>query len=84
MLDLAEALDFLGYWSRPAAERFAERIQLRAASLGLHPDRGRRVPEDSTNALRELFVGPYRLMYRVESRVVWIVAFIHGSRDLRP
>lgn len=37
----------------------------------------------TTRRLRELFVNNYRLIYRIEPQRIAILAFIHGSRDLK-
>lgn len=45
-------------------------------------NRGRHVPEVSAPDIRELIIEPYRLIYRVGDDHVWILALIHGRRDL--
>lgn len=35
----------------------------------------------NNSAIREILLFRYRLMYRVESEQVGIVAFVHGARD---
>jgi len=54
-----------------------------AESLSELPDRGRIVPELSRSKYREVFVGRYRLIYRVGADHVAIIAFVHGARDFR-
>jgi hypothetical protein len=54
----------------------------RAASLDTFPERGRRVGEFDDPAVRELIVGSYRLIYRVRTTKVVILAFVHTARDL--
>jgi len=44
--------------------------------------RGRMVPELSDPDVREVFVGRFRLIYKVREEQVFILGFIHGSRDL--
>lgn len=55
-----------------------------ARSLRQFANRGRVVPEIGDPAIRELFVfrQRYRLLYRVLTGEVHILAFIHGARDL--
>lgn len=53
----------------------------RHALLGHSQTAGRTVPEVSDPAVRELFVGRYRLLYRVLENEVQILAFIHGAQD---
>jgi plasmid stabilization system protein ParE len=54
-----------------------------AESLSELPDRGRLVSELSGSKYREIFVGRYRLIYRVGADYVAIMAFVHGARDFR-
>jgi plasmid stabilization system protein ParE len=52
--------------------------------LALFPERGRVVPELPHAGLRELIVGSYRVVYRVqEAEGVEIVTVFHGARLLR-
>ncbi|MBK5258092.1 MAG: type II toxin-antitoxin system RelE/ParE family toxin [Thermoanaerobaculia bacterium] len=53
-----------------------------ARSLRQFANRGRHVPEWNDPSLRELLVSRYRLIYRVRSDQVEILAFIHQARDL--
>lgn len=45
-------------------------------------DRGRVVPELDEPTVRELVVGNYRLIYEVGAETVYVLALIHGARDL--
>jgi toxin ParE1/3/4 len=58
------------------------RVRDAARSLCELAERGRRVPELEPTELRELLLGNYRLIYRIEQAAVSIVAFVHGARDL--
>ena len=53
-LDLTEALDFISHWSHAAAERFAERVLARAASLSVHPERRRSHSTHSSSRIATL------------------------------
>jgi len=41
------------------------------------------VPEFPTLGYREIIVSSYRVLYRLEGNIVWIVAVVHGRRPLR-
>lgn len=43
---------------------------------------GRIVPEIGNENIRERFIYSYRLIYRIESRIILVVAVIHGKRLL--
>ena len=55
-----------------------------AEDIPEHPQLGRVVPEINDSVYRERFVHKYRVIYRVESHHILVVAVIHGSRDLNP
>lgn len=53
-------------------------------SLTALAERGRKVPEYDDEALRELIVRKYRLVYRVRADRVEILRIIHGAREGPP
>lgn len=63
-----------------AAGRFRKRAEKTLRRLEKHPDSGRRIPEFPELPHREVIVKPYRFFYRVEKKVVWIVAVWHGAQ----
>jgi toxin ParE1/3/4 len=61
------------------------RIDTTIESLDQLANRGRIVPELRVRGIvtyRELVALPYRIIYRVEDREVWIVAVLDHRRDL--
>jgi hypothetical protein len=40
------------------------------------------VPESGVPDMRELFIRSYRLIYQVTAEHVFLLAFVHGARDL--
>ena len=68
--------------SRVYAARFAAACEAATNSLREFPLKGRPVPELPASGLREVIAGKYRIVYRVRSEVVEIVAVIHGARDI--
>lgn len=53
-----------------------------ARSLGTLPNRGRIVPEFGDPCIRERLLYTYRLIYRIKTERIVIVAVIHGQRLL--
>jgi plasmid stabilization system protein ParE len=45
-------------------------------------NRGRVVPEFGDPAIREVFLGSYRLIYLVAAERVVVLGLVHGARDL--
>jgi toxin ParE1/3/4 len=80
---LEEAAEYIALDSHAAAQKVAASIVAAAESLAELSERGRFVPELNDSRHRELLVGAYRLVYRVEDQHVSIVALVHGARDFR-
>lgn len=80
--DLEEVADYIVKDSRYYAAAFVREVRNAARSLAYLAERGRIVPEFGDPTIRELFVKRYRLIYRVTEQTVYIIGFIHGTRDL--
>lgn len=81
--DLKALVSFIKADSPGYAQTFGWHIQQRVEQLRHFPESGRKVPEDKSGAYRELLVGNYRVVYRVDEDTVIIVTLIHGARLLR-
>jgi toxin ParE1/3/4 len=66
------------------AQAVVTRFFAAAESLREHPERGRVVPELRDASVRECFVYSYRLIYKVSSGNILVVAIAHGHRLLEP
>ncbi len=76
--------DLVRYISRDSAfyaKRFGEKVVLATQGLQDFPESGRMIPEADDQTLREIIVQGYRVMYRLETNRVLILAVMHGSRD---
>ncbi|MDY7225274.1 type II toxin-antitoxin system RelE/ParE family toxin [Hyalangium rubrum] len=85
LTDLEELLDFIAQDNPAAAEAALDRLSQAAQRLEQSPKRGRVVPELSRFELRlyrELIVRPWRIIYRVGQRRVFVLAVLDGRRDL--
>jgi len=74
-----------GYIARDSpyyAAAFIREVREASRTLVSMAERGRVVPEFDHQDIRELFVRSYRMMYQVTKTIVYIIGFIHGSRDL--
>jgi addiction module RelE/StbE family toxin len=80
--DVKEILTFVGKDSPQYAEVLAERLLSAPRCLDKFPFYGQRVPEFGLEELRELIVRPYRIIYAMRETACYIVAVIHGYRDL--
>ena len=81
--DIDDIYDYIARDVPYYAELFIDRLIEAVDKLENHPEIGRRVPKaEGRNDLRELILQHYRIIYRVDSDSIYIVAVIHGSRDL--
>ncbi len=76
-----DAISYIFQESPQAARTLVDQVLEVAASLATMSERGRVVPEQDDPAIREVFVGRYRLLYEVRSSQVLILTFLHGARD---
>ena len=65
-----------------AARRRLEAIFTAAETLPESPRRGRVVPEVGRPEIRELLLGNYRLIYRIETASLSILTIRHGRQIL--
>lgn len=82
---LSIADDLLATLGVEAAIATDDRLDAAIESLDELSSRGRIVPELRMRGItlyREIIVLPYRILYRVESREVFIVAVVDHRRDL--
>jgi len=80
--DLEKAAGYIEKDSPRYASILVEESFQAAKSLQQWFERGRIVPEIENQNIRELFVMNYRLVYQITPDAVFILGFIHGSRDL--
>ncbi|GAA3909856.1 type II toxin-antitoxin system RelE/ParE family toxin [Litoribacillus peritrichatus] len=64
------------------AEQFIDRIIDAVSLLTDQPLMGREVPEAERKDVRELIFQNYRILYLIKADHLYIIAVIHGSRDL--
>ena len=81
-LDLGDIYAYIARDVPIYAEQFVDRIVETVDLLGEQPLMGREVPEAERDDVRELIFQNYRIMYLVRTDRLYVVAVIHGSRDL--
>lgn len=83
--DLKGIVAYIAADSVDEALRVLERIRTQAAALGSLPERGRLVPElkeQGVSLYREIVVAPWRLLYRVVDRRVYVLGIFDSRRNL--
>jgi len=83
--DLWGIVEFISGDDVPAALDVLRRFQERAAALDKFPGRGRIVPELDQHGIRqyrESIMAPWRIVYRVDGAIVYVMAVLDGRRNL--
>jgi addiction module RelE/StbE family toxin len=83
--DLDLIFDFISAENPNAAEQVLNRLTKAIQSLRRSPRRGRQIPELldlNWSSQRELVVPPYRVLYRIGEKVIWILAIFDSRRQL--
>lgn len=82
--DISGIAEFIARDSRFYAAALIRESRAAALSLRHFANRGRVVPEADFPDIHEIFIKHYRLIYLVTETSVYILAFVHGARDLAP
>jgi len=80
--DLESIAEYIARDSEYYARAVVTEILSISRNVGEFPLIGRVVPEVGDETIRERFVYSYRLVYRIESERILVVAVIHGKRLL--
>jgi plasmid stabilization system protein ParE len=79
---LEEICEFIAKGSEHYAKTFAQKIVALIETIPEFPLTGRVVPEYGREDFRERIFQNYRIVYRVKSEAVEIVAIVYGARLL--
>ena len=74
--------DYIAVDSAKAAMDFVERILDRSEQIGQFPESGRAVPEYERPDIWEVFHRQYRVIYRIRTAQIDVLAVIHTARRL--
>ena len=80
---IGEIADYIAQDSPVAAEKWIHSIFSRVEQVKDFSQSGRFVPEINRKDIRELIIANYRIIYRIEKRVVSILTVRH-SRQILP
>ena len=64
------------------ARRMVDKLTRRSQQLAEFPQSGRVVPEYGDKNLRELIESPYRIVYKINSDRIDVIAVFHGAQLL--
>src|SRR5215831_20246543 len=80
--DLHNICDFISRDNPAAAQRMGEELIKEAEAMALFPQSGRMVPEKKDPQIREIIVGSYRIIYRIDedNQFVALARIWHSAR----
>ncbi len=64
------------------ALRTVDKITKRSKQIAAFPLSGRKVPEYDLEQIREVFSGPYRIIYYIKPDQIDVIAVIHGAMNV--
>jgi plasmid stabilization system protein ParE len=77
---LVDIEEYIARDNRLAAERWVGRLVTRAAQAAVMPKAARVVPEVGDEAVREVFLRDYRIIFRVLADGIRVLRVLHGAR----
>lgn len=83
--DLKEIIESISIESPRNALKILNRIKQKASNLYTLPERGRIVPELHSQGIlqyREIIIPPWRLMYRIAEREIYVLSVIDSRRNV--
>jgi plasmid stabilization system protein ParE len=80
--DLRAIVDSIARTAPATAVKLGDRIVKAPRRLRRAPHSGSRVPEFDRDDIREVLVGPYRIIYAIRDRTCRILTVVHGGRQL--
>lgn len=80
---LENIFEFISKDDNIAAGKMIDRIFKKVETLSKFPERGRKVPEANREEIREVFESSYRIIYRVDSKRIYVLS-IRNFKQLLP
>jgi len=81
VLNLESIKSYIAQDSQYYSVELTEKIFGAVEKLSGFPRLGREVPEIKKENIREIIYGNYRILYRIDTEVLYIIAIIHATRD---
>ncbi len=83
--DLIDIIEYIAAGSPSTAKGILKKIKQKASSLYTYPDRGRIVLELRDQGIlqyRELIVPPWRIIYRVSDKTVYVLSVLDSRQNV--
>ena len=83
--DIAEIWEYIAQDSPRVANEFTETLERKITSLAKFPERNPIIPEAyllHTHLYRHLIYQQYRIVFRIDQQIVYVLRVFHGARLL--
>jgi len=83
--DLLDIVEYIKNDSPNNAREIYRKIKEKAKSSNFFPMRGRVVPElqkEGITLYREIIVAPWRILYKVDAEVIYLMAIVDSRRNI--
>ncbi|MDH7512470.1 MAG: type II toxin-antitoxin system RelE/ParE family toxin [Clostridiales bacterium] len=83
--DLISIIDYISIDSPFVAHEKFKEIQTKASNLKIYPERGRIVRELQEQGIiqyRELIISPWRIIYRISEKKVYVLSVLDSRRNV--
>jgi plasmid stabilization system protein ParE len=74
--------NYIAQNSASYALRTIDKITARSKQIAAFPLSGRKVPEYDLDQIREVFSGPFRIIYYIKPDQIDVIAVIHGAMQV--
>ncbi len=81
--DLRSIHDFIAHDSKHYAKKVTQDIREKTDVLDELSKVGKKAPELNNDAVRELSLYSYRIIYEIKNQDVFVLAVVHKRRDLK-
>ncbi len=83
--DLEKIVEYIAQSNPLTAKTILAKLKKQVETLNYSPQRGRHIPElieQGISLYRELVISPWRVMYRIHKRTVYILAIVDSRRNV--
>jgi toxin ParE1/3/4 len=83
--DLKDVIRYISIRNPLNAQKILKKIKLKASNLYTYPERGRIVPElqeQGISQYRELIISPWRLIYRIAEKEVYVLSLLDSRQNV--
>lgn len=80
---LEDIFEYISNENKVAARKMITKIFKRVETLSKYHERGRIIPEANREEIREVFEGQYRIIYRVDTKKIFVLT-IRNFNQLLP